>query len=135
MPASATAILDRWVTLFNAGEIDAMRELLDVDFVDLSPFPGQPDGPDGFLWKMRLVLEGLPDARYRIERQVVDGDRVANQYVVSGTHNGDLFGITATGNKVSFVAVDFLRIHDSRITENWALSDTPTLMAQLGVQA
>ena len=133
MSDDTRAVIARWIELFNGGALDEMEGMLASDFVDHGAFPGQPEGPAGFMWKMRLVAAGLSDARFRLERQCADGDWIANHYTVTGKHTGDLFGIAATGNDVSFEAMDFIRVADGKLAENHALSDSTTLMAQLGV--
>ena len=52
--------------------------------------------------------------------------------VLTGTHQGDLMGIPATGKSVEFGGTDIIRIRDGKIAEHWGSTDTMSLMQQIG---
>lgn len=63
-----------------------------------------------------------------------DGD-----YVCSGgwpsmtmTHQGPYLGIPATGKALTLRVMDFWRVQDGSIRENWVLLDLPDLLRQMG---
>ena len=49
------------------------------------------------------------------------------------THSGAFMGIAATGRRVEIRYMDFWKVVDGRITDNWVMVDFPHVMAQLGV--
>jgi predicted ester cyclase len=49
------------------------------------------------------------------------------------THAGEFMGILATGKRVVIRYMDFWKVVDGRITDNWVMVDFPHVMAQLGV--
>ena len=49
------------------------------------------------------------------------------------THSGAFMGIAATGKKVTIRYMDFWKVEDGRITDNYVMVDFPDVMAQLGV--
>jgi predicted ester cyclase len=49
------------------------------------------------------------------------------------THAGDFMGIAPTGRRVVIRYMDFWKVVDGRITDNWVMVDFPHVMAQLGV--
>jgi predicted ester cyclase len=51
------------------------------------------------------------------------------------THAGDFMGIPASGKRVEIRYMDFWKVVDGRITDNWVMVDFPHVMAQLGVDA
>ena len=64
-----------------------------------------------------------------------DGD-----YVCSGgwpsltaTHRGDYLGVAATGNKLGMRVMDFWRVNDNKIMENWVLIDIIDTFLQMDV--
>ena len=70
----------------------------------------------------------------KIVSTVIEGDeKVAYQYNINGTHDGDFMGIPATGKKVSFIGMTFLNAVDGKCKESWGLMDMMTIMQQLGV--
>jgi len=57
---------------------------------------------------------------------------VAARMRETGTHTGEFKGVQATGRKVSYGSMTFLRIRDGKIVEHWGLLDMPTLLQQIG---
>jgi predicted ester cyclase len=51
------------------------------------------------------------------------------------THSGEFMGIAATGKRISIRYMDFWKVVDGRIQDNWVMVDFPHVMAQLGVDA
>jgi len=77
----------------------------------------------------RSSFEG---GRIAIEDIVAEGDLVAARMRETGTHTGEFKGVQATGRKVSYGSMTFLRIRDGKIVEHWGLLDMPTLLQQIG---
>ncbi len=48
------------------------------------------------------------------------------------THSGEFMGIAATGKKVEIRYMDFWKVVDGKIEDNWVMVDFPHVMAQLG---
>ena len=68
-----------------------------------------------------------------VEAQVAEGDRVANQLVMRGTHQGPFQGIPATGRAVTVTGNNLMRIEAGQIQELWGYLDALGMMQQLGV--
>lgn len=51
------------------------------------------------------------------------------------THSGEFMGIAPTGRRVEVRYMDFWKVVDGKITDNWVMVDFPHVMAQLGVDA
>ncbi|MDA7423700.1 ester cyclase [Thalassococcus lentus] len=49
------------------------------------------------------------------------------------THSGAFMGIEPTGKRVEIRYMDFWKVEDGKITDNWVMVDFPHVMAQLGV--
>jgi len=49
------------------------------------------------------------------------------------THSGEFMGIAATGKKVEIRYMDFWKVRDGKIADNWVMVDFPHVMQQLGV--
>ncbi len=92
------------------------------------------------LWKSVFsgFRSGLSDNRRHLDEGVFfgDGDLVAFTGWPSGTatHSGEGFlGLAPTGRRISRRSLDFWRIEDGLIRENWVLVDMIDLYRQLGV--
>ena len=49
------------------------------------------------------------------------------------THSGEFMGVPATGKKVTIRYMDFWKVKNNKITDNYVMVDFPDVMAQLGV--
>jgi steroid delta-isomerase-like uncharacterized protein len=112
---------------------DLVDELLASDYVNHSPgMPGQPTGPEGVKAVISMFRTGIPDLRLVISDMVAEGDKVAMRYTIEGTHEGDLFGVPPTGQRVSIESMTVERVSDGKIREHWRITDTLDMMQQLG---
>ena len=66
--------------------------------------------------------------------QFAVGDRVIARFVITGTHEGDLPGFPATGNKFEYSAIVFARIENGKIIEEKIEFDELGFMLQLGME-
>ncbi|MEM6763044.1 MAG: ester cyclase [Pseudomonadota bacterium] len=48
------------------------------------------------------------------------------------THSGPFMGIPATGKRVTIRFMDFWKVVDGKIVDNWVMVDFPHILAQLG---
>jgi|SRR5579862_3408972 len=84
---------------------------------------------------LRSLFAGLPDARWVIEDQVAEGDKVVTRWSAVGTHLGMFLGIAASDNQLVLQGISIHRIANGKIVEEWAEWDTLSMMRQLGVIA
>jgi predicted ester cyclase len=66
---------------------------------------------------------------------VGEGDLVAEHFTASGTHQGEIFAVPASGRTVSLPGINIWRVRDGRIVERWGRLDDLGLLRQLGVIA
>jgi predicted ester cyclase len=81
---------------------------------------------------VREWLDGFADLRFAIEQQVSEGDRVASQLVMTGTHTGLWAGIPPTGRAVSIRMIAIHRVQQGKIIEDWVLVESLGFFQQLG---
>lgn len=115
-----------------AGNADMLDEFLAPDFVEHDPFPGVPPTRDGWKQVFEGFVAGAP-GYHVVEDLVAEGDMVAGRITAYGRHEGDLFGIPATGREIEVSGMAMWRIRDGRIVEHWHETDQLGLMRQLGV--
>lgn len=73
------------------------------------------------------------DFHFELTRLVASGDEVFSEWILSGTHTGDLAGIPATGRRFGVRGASALRLDADRIVEQRDYWDRMTLLIQLGV--
>jgi predicted ester cyclase len=62
----------------------------------------------------------------------VEGDLAAVRLTMSGTHEGEFMGLAPTGRRMEIGAMDLIRVRDGQAVEHWGVTDTMTMMQQLG---
>jgi predicted ester cyclase len=111
---------------------DLVDAILAPDWDDIPLAPGQMPGPAGIKPIIRSLGEAFPDARVTVHDMIQDAGRIGVRAEISGTHQGELFGIAPTGQRVSFRLHDFHTLDGKRITTTWHMEDWFALFLQLG---
>jgi predicted ester cyclase len=81
----------------------------------------------------RPFLEAFPDKRANDEVVIAEGDWVAAMGHVSATHKGEFMGAEGSGNEISLKYMDFWRVEDGKIAENYVLLDIIDFFRQIGI--
>jgi steroid delta-isomerase-like uncharacterized protein len=118
--------------IWNKGNFDMLEEMVSDDFV--IHFPREElRGIENIKEFYTELRKAFPDIRFTIVEQVADEDKVVTHWSAAGTHKGEFKGIPATGNKVTFTAMDIDKISNGKFVECWTHMDELGLMQQLGV--
>lgn len=129
------AVIARMVDALNDHVIDGQNEF----WADDAPW----NGPAGAGIKANLkhfqegwqrpFLNAFPDKEAHDQVRIAEGDYVAAMGYVSGTHQGEFMGVKGTGKKIELKYMDFWKIKDGKIEENWVLLDIIDLFRQLDI--
>ena len=116
------------------GDLGLIDELAADDFIDHEEgLPGQPPGKEGVRFFVDAMRAAFPDLRpASLEPMLADGDLEAARVILTGTHEGDFMGVSATGRSVELETIDIIRLVDGKVAEHWGITDTMSLMQQLG---
>jgi|SRR5712691_1228634 len=78
------------------------------------------------------VVAAFPDAHITIDDIFGQGDQVVVRVVVSGTQEGAVLGIPASGRHVQWDGVDVYRLSDGKISNIWAGDDWTAILNDTG---
>ena len=119
--------------IFTEGNLDLADDLITPDCVNHDPAMSEEvHGIEGFKELVRMYRSAFPDLPVEVEDQVAEGDKVATRWTASGTHDGELAGIPATGNWVEITGMEISRISGGKIAEIWDNYDVMGMMQQIG---
>jgi steroid delta-isomerase-like uncharacterized protein len=90
---------------------------------------------DGILQFMQTMWQVFPDLKVNINMMVAEGDLVTTYKTFHATHKGAFMGVEPTNKKVSFSAIDIIRVKDGKAIEHWSIRDNQALYQQLTQQA
>jgi len=132
--AENIATLHRFVEeVINHGRLEVADELVEEDFVELDPLPGQRQGREGLKDVIAMMRAGFPDLHWVIDETVAAGDKVVSRFTWTGTQRGEFMGIPATNKAVTVHGVVIDRLNARKMVDSRILTDTCSLMQQLGV--
>jgi predicted ester cyclase len=98
---------------------------------------GSMRGVGGFqTHHQKPFLTAFPDRKGGNHRaRIAEGAYVASTGwpSVRATHAGEYLGVPATGHAIEMRVMDWWRVADETLTENWVYIDLPHLMLQMGV--
>ncbi|HEV7709924.1 MAG TPA: ester cyclase [Asanoa sp.] len=130
------AVYARFHEAVNSGDLDVIAktidEVVDPDVIFHAPVPMGMSGPEAMLRVWTVLLSAYPDVQVTTEDVVAEGDKVAYRQTVTATHQGEFFGIPATGRHVTYNEMFIVRFAGGRIAEVWGVVDVLAQMRQLG---
>jgi predicted ester cyclase len=128
------ALVRRFYEEIDKGNLEAMDELVAVDYLDHNPppFPGLAPGREGLKQAFQIFWEATP-GYHHIEEQIAEGDKVVTRLTSYGKHEGDLPGAPRTGNDLKMTSITIHRIANGKLVEKWAEKDVMGFLIQIGV--
>jgi steroid delta-isomerase-like uncharacterized protein len=130
-------LLDRYVELYNEGELEACMELYAEDAVQLM-HDGTFEGLREIHERLARDLTAFPDAKYTVVSFVEQGDSFADEWIFTGTNTGpfrlpDGTEVPATGRPVQIRGMELVQVHDGKIVVDNLYYDFMAALAQLGL--
>src|SRR5215207_10967342 len=120
---------------FSQGSTDVVDDVLNPDFVCYDPNSesGEVRGAETIKGEIEYFRNAVPDLTYTVEDQIAEGDKVVTRYMVSGTHQGEFFGVPGSGNRIRMSGIMIDRFdEDGKMVEEWPEYDLLGVMRQLG---
>ena len=142
MPNTASAIDENLALvrnmeedLFNHRDRTAVDRYVSPAYTLRTAAEGAPSGREAIKAYISAYLGGFPDLRISIDQLLAVGDKVVGVFTFTGTHKGDLFGMTPTGRTISVRQIAIYRVEGGQVIDEWEVSDQLALMQQIGAHA
>jgi steroid delta-isomerase-like uncharacterized protein len=128
------ALFRRFVEeVVNQGNVAAIDDLTSPDFTEHEELPpGIPQDREGVKQLFSALHQAFPDLTATVEDEIVQGDKVVFRMTWRGTHEGESLGIPPTGQQVTFLVIDIVRVSDGKLVEHWGVSDQLSMLQQMG---
>ena len=78
------------------------------------------------------IVAAVPDLHADVQDIFGYGDEVVVRLVVTGTQDGPLLGIPATGRHLQWDATDLYRLQGGKISQEWASEDLTAILNDTG---
>lgn len=124
-----------WEDAYNQGNLDALDEVIDRNYVRHQP-PFLDIAGLGALKK--FIADGrasYPDCQLTLAQMIAEGDWLATLWTFEGTQTGvsPATGALPTGKHAKLNGCSMSRVAGGNIVEEWALGDWLGFLQQLGV--
>jgi steroid delta-isomerase-like uncharacterized protein len=96
----------------NAGDWEQLSKLFAPDVVIHHPGIGPVQGRSENIGVMKLICGAITDYHRTTTDLVIEGDRGAFRFVITGTHTGDLPGFPATHRAVEITGAMHFEVDD-----------------------
>ena len=129
-------LLDRYVELYNAGDLDGVMDLYAEDAVQLMP-DGRFEGRSAIRERLALELNAF-DITHTVISFVEDGDTFADEWTFVGTHTGsfslpDGTEVPPAGKRVEVRGMELVQMRDGKIVVDNMYYDNVAVLNQLGL--
>ena len=111
---------------------DLLNEAVTSDWQDIPLPPGQGPGRDGFKPSIKAFIAAFPDIKITIKEMIGAAGHAGVRAEITGTHQGEWFGIAPTGKAISVAIHEFHHLQDGKVTHTWHLEDWFGMLNQVG---
>ena len=123
----------RVVECDNGRDAEGYRAVLHEDYVSYVHGKEQTVGPDAEVAALASWWKATSDVHLDVVEMTESEGLVTLRYTLSGTNDGELFGLPASGRKFHVENCTLLRVVGGKVKNAYRFSDTLGLMTQLGV--
>lgn len=127
MASEPKSLLEQWLVVADAGELDAFDEYLHSDVVVHAPLGLSSRGVEQEKAVWKAALEAIPDLRHEVQEVITEGASMAARVVVTGTLQRSFAGVAPTGRSFRLDQVVFAHVRDGKAEEIWEVADVGVL--------
>ena len=130
-----TEIMKKFETMINTADENLAQELIDNNASFYTPASPEPlYGGQGYLSVVHWMRTGFSDVQWHIIDLVPAEDKVAVMWELTGTHDGEFFGIKPTGKKIKTTVMNFYYFNnEGKITNDVAAEGMIGILRPLGL--
>ena len=136
MPAEEKMLVRRFYEeIINNARFDKLHEIIDPKIVWHDPLlpTGEVRGVENFRNILEMFRLAFPDLHITVEDQIQENEQVVTRFTITGTHKGDLMGVSATHKRFKVSGISIIRFEHGKAVEEWIEEDGLGIMRQLGV--
>lgn len=133
--SDVTGIARRFIQAWNVGHRHVVDELAAPDLtVSYTHYPEPFHGPEAFKQMLAKTHRYFPDLSIEVHDVVADENQAVVRWTYRGTfQEGELFGVTASGQSVEVTGMTIYEIEDGAVQREEGVVDNLALMHQLGL--
>ena len=123
-----------WEKVFNERNLDMINEeYFTQDVVAVATSNGDIKGLENFKAHYENYVTGFSDGKLIFVDLFGQGDKMVKHWRFTGTHDGEFFGVPATGKKVDISGTTLIKMKDGKIATEQDFMDFLSFYSQLGL--
>ena len=123
-----------WDEIFESRNLDLINEeYFDKDVSALATSGGDVVGLENFKAYYGNYITGFSDAKLDFVDLFGQGDKMVKHWRFTGTHDGECFGVPATGKEVDISGTTLIKMKDGKIAVEQDFMDFLSFYSQLGL--
>ena len=123
--------------VWNQGKLDLVDELVAPQYTILhdpgDPWEGQTLDREGYKQRVLYSRNAFPDLCFNINEFVATENRVVINWILTGTHRGDLAAVPASDKKISVSGLTIYYFSEGEISGHWQVINRLAFLAQVGM--
>jgi predicted ester cyclase len=123
------AFTSRWLAAICAGNVDEFSLLVAPRVLDVNS--GQETNQDPFRARARAVYEAFEALEGCVDDLLIDGDKIAWRWTLTGVQRAPFLGECALGKRVTLSGTNFQRIEAGVVVAHYTLVDAMGILRQL----
>lgn len=129
------ALMSKFETMINTADEQLAEELVWAQASFYTPASPEPlYGGKGYLSVVHWIRQGFSDVQWKLEDMVVDGDKAAVYWTLTGTHDGEFLGVPPTGNQLKTSVMNFYYFNeDGKIVKDIAAEGMVGILKAVGL--
>jgi len=130
---SKTIVRTLYEEVWNKRRLELVDEIISPSHALHDPnVSGSAVGPEAYKRQVTRFVMAFPDLRFSIEDIVVEKEKVAVAWSISGTHRGEFLGIAPTNKRISVDGITISHLADGKIMDSYVSWDALGVFQQLG---
>lgn len=128
-------LMKRFETMINTADEELAKELVSDTAAFYTPASPEPlCGGKGYLSFVYFMRSGFSDVQWKIKDMIAQEDKVAVLWELTATHDGDFFGVKATGTKIKTTVMNFYYFNkEGKVVNDVAAEGMVGILKPLGL--
>jgi len=122
--------------VWNKGDTDQVADFVAPQYEIRSdpgdPWEGQVLDHNTFKERVSYSRNAFPDLHFEIQEMIAEDEKVVASWIMSGTHEGDLPQLPATGRQFSISGMTIYYFEANKVTGHWQAFDQLGFLSQIG---
>ena len=123
------AFVSRWLSAVQSGNLSEFEYLVGDDVLDLDT--GTRTSRAAFQERAGAVRLAFSELEARLDELLIDGERIAWRWTLSGIQRAPFLGEAATGKRIRLAGTNFQRLADGVVIEHYTLLDAFGALRQM----